>query len=161
MHGADTLRAQLGPTAAELARLAPEIEVKLGVLAPSASLPPGDERLRLFDNIARFLRSLARDHGLLVFLDDLHWADRSTLLLLHYLLRHLRSNRLLVVVAYREMFGQALFGDREFFSEDARCTLTPIQHKGSAVFGEMPRRRPMNMSRRAPIRIATRSFTSG
>jgi DNA-binding SARP family transcriptional activator len=101
MHGADTLRAQLGPTAAELARLAPEIEVKLGVLAPSPSLPPGDERLRLFDNIVRFLRSLASDHGLLVFLDDLHWADRSTLVLLHYLLRHLRSNRLLVVVAYR------------------------------------------------------------
>jgi tetratricopeptide (TPR) repeat protein len=103
MHGADTLRAQFGPTAAELARLAPEIEVKLGVLAPSPSLPPGDERLRLFDNIARFLRSLASDRGLLIFLDDLHWADRSTLVLLHYLLRHLRSNRLLVVVAYREV----------------------------------------------------------
>jgi sulfide:quinone oxidoreductase len=102
-HGTDTLRAQLGSTAAELARLAPEIEVKLGVLAPSPSLPPGDERLRLFDNIARFLRSLASDRGLLVFLDDLHWADRSTLVLLHYLLRHLRSNRLLVVVAYREI----------------------------------------------------------
>jgi DNA-binding SARP family transcriptional activator len=102
-HGADTLRAQLGPTATELARLAPEIEVKLGMLAPSPSLLPGDERLRLFDNIARFLRSLASDRGLLVFLDDLHWADRSTLVLLHYLLRHLRSDRLLVVVAYREI----------------------------------------------------------
>lgn len=102
-HGADTLRAQLGPTAAELARLAPEIEVKLGVLAPSPSLPPGDERLRLFDNIARFLRSLANKHGLLLFLDDLHWADQSTLVLLHYVLRHLRSSRLLVVVAYRDI----------------------------------------------------------
>jgi DNA-binding SARP family transcriptional activator len=110
-HDADTLRAQLGPTAAELARLAPEIEVKLGALTPSPSLPPGDGsqdeaqplRLRLFDNIARFLRSLARDRGLLLFLDDLHWADRSTLVLLHYLLRHLRADRLLVVVAYREI----------------------------------------------------------
>ncbi len=101
-YDADTLRAQFGPTAAELARLAPEIEVKLGVLAPSPS-PPGDERLRLFDNIVRFLRSLASDHGLLLVLDDLHWADRSTLVLLHYLLRHLRSDRLLVVVAYREV----------------------------------------------------------
>jgi DNA-binding SARP family transcriptional activator len=103
MHGADTLRAQLGPTAAELARLAPEIEVKLGMLPPSPSLPPGDERLRLFDNIARFLRALASDRGLLVFLDDLHWADQSTLVLLHYLLRHLRSDRLLVVVAFRDI----------------------------------------------------------
>jgi DNA-binding SARP family transcriptional activator len=102
-HDVDTLRAQLGPTAAELVRLAPEIEVKLGVPAPSPSLPPGDERLRLFDNIARFLQSLASDRGLLIFLDDLHWADRSTLVLLHYVLRHLRTNRLLVVVAYREI----------------------------------------------------------
>jgi tetratricopeptide (TPR) repeat protein len=102
-HGADTLRTQLSPTAAELARLAPEIEVKLGMLAPSPSLPPGDERLRLFDNIARFLRVLASDRGLLLFLDDLHWADRSTLVLLHYLLRHLRSDRLLVVVAFRDI----------------------------------------------------------
>ena len=59
------------------------------MLALSPSLPPGDERLRLFDNIARFLRSLASKYGLLVFLDDLHWADQSTLVLLHYLLRHL------------------------------------------------------------------------
>lgn len=42
-----------------------------------------------------------------------------------------------LVVAYREMFGQALFGDREFFSEAARCTLTPIQEKGAEIFNEL------------------------
>lgn len=102
-YDADTLRRQLGPTANELARLAPEIEVKLGMLAPNPSLAPSDERLRLFDNIARFFRSLAAEHGLLIILDDLHWADRSTLVLLHHLLRYLRNERLLVVVAFREI----------------------------------------------------------
>ncbi len=100
---ADALRAHLGPTAPELARLAPEIEAKLGPLPPNPPLPPNDERLRLFDNIARFLAALARPHGLLVCLDDLHWADQATLALLHYLLRNLTGERLLVLGAYREV----------------------------------------------------------
>src|SRR4029450_952786 len=63
----------------------------------------GEERLRLFDNTARFLRSLAAQAGLLVFIDDVHWADQGTLSLLHYLLRHLRDDRVLVLAAYREI----------------------------------------------------------
>jgi len=66
-------------------------------------LTPNEERLRLFDNIARFLQSLAANRGLLLFIDDLHWADRGTLSLLHYVLRHLRNDRALVLSAYRDV----------------------------------------------------------
>jgi tetratricopeptide (TPR) repeat protein len=59
--------------------------------------------LRLFDNAARFLRSLAAARGLLLFVDDLHWADQGTLSLLHYILRYLRNDRVLVLGAYREL----------------------------------------------------------
>ena len=59
-------------------------------LPASPPLPAGEERLRLFDHIARFLQALAAPAGLLVFLDDLHWSDQGTLSLLHYLLRRLR-----------------------------------------------------------------------
>jgi hypothetical protein len=97
------LRAALGSTAAEIAKFAPEIETKLGALAPNAPLAPSEERLRLFDNAARFLRSLAAGRGLLVFIDDVHWADQGTLSLLHYLLRHLRDDRVLILGAYREI----------------------------------------------------------
>jgi class 3 adenylate cyclase/predicted negative regulator of RcsB-dependent stress response len=99
----DQLRAALGTTAAEIAKFAPEIEAKLGALAPNAPLPPNDERLRLFDNTARFLQSLAAERGLLVFIDDVHWADQGTLSLLQYLLRHLRAHRVLALAAYREI----------------------------------------------------------
>jgi len=102
-RNADQLRAALGATAAEIAKLAPEIEAKLGPLAPNAPLSPGEERLRLFDNAARFLRSLAATRGLLLFVDDLHWADQGTLSLLHYVLRYLRNDRVLVLGAYREL----------------------------------------------------------
>src|SRR4029453_3812730 len=78
-HGPEQLRRLLGATAPEIAKFAPEIELKLGVQAPNPPLPPREDRFRLFDNAARFLQSLAADRGLLVFIDDVHWADQSTL----------------------------------------------------------------------------------
>jgi tetratricopeptide (TPR) repeat protein len=97
------LRERLGGLAAELARLAPEIENRLGSLAPNPPLPPDEERLRLFDHFARFLQGLSAENGLLLFVDDLHWADRGTLSLLHYLLRRLRGERVLLLAVYREI----------------------------------------------------------
>jgi class 3 adenylate cyclase/tetratricopeptide (TPR) repeat protein len=99
----EELRSALGATATEIARFAPEIESKLGALPPNPPLSPSEDRMRLFDNAARFLQSLAAARGLLVFVDDVHWADQGTLSLLHYLLRHLRNERVLFLVAYREI----------------------------------------------------------
>ena len=97
------LRAALGATAAEIAKFAPEIEAKLGPIQPNPPLAPNDERMRLFDNIARFLQSLAAARGLLVFTDDIHWADQGTLSLLLYLLRSLQGDRVLFLAPYREI----------------------------------------------------------
>ncbi len=97
------LRGQLGSTAPELVKLAPEIESKLGPVEPNPPLPANEERLRLFDSVTRFLHDLTDGRGLLLFIDDLHWADQGTLALLHYLLRNLRTDRLLVLAAYREV----------------------------------------------------------
>ncbi|UCC88156.1 MAG: AAA family ATPase, partial [Anaerolineales bacterium] len=96
-------REWLGSTAVELAKLAPEIEARIGPLTPNPPLLPDQERLRLFDHLARFLQTLSADKGLLLFVDDLHWADQGTLTLLHYLLRRSRGERLLVLGAYREV----------------------------------------------------------
>ena len=97
------LRAALGGLAPEIAKFAPEIEAKLGGITPNAPLSPNEERMRLFDNVARFLQSLAAARGLLVFTDDLHWADQGTLSLLRYLLRSLQGDRVLFLAPYREI----------------------------------------------------------
>ncbi len=103
LQSADTIRHILNGTASELARLAPEIESKLGPLPPNPPLPPNEERLRLFDNVARFFHHIAAEHGLLLFIDDLHWADQGTLSLLYYILRDLRKERVMLLAAYREI----------------------------------------------------------
>jgi tetratricopeptide (TPR) repeat protein len=99
----ESLHDKLGRNATELAKLAPEIEARLGPLTPNPSLAPDQERMRLFDNFARFLQNLAAEKGLLLFLDDLHWADRGTLSMVHYLLRRLRNERVLILGGYREV----------------------------------------------------------
>jgi tetratricopeptide (TPR) repeat protein len=99
----ESLRVGLQDAAAELSKLAPEIESRIGPLTPNPQLSPDEERLRLFDNVARFLDSLSEPNGMLIFIDDLHWADRVTLSLLHYLLRRLREKRILILGAYREV----------------------------------------------------------
>ena len=99
----EALRHQLAGTASELSRLAPEIETKLGSLPASPPLPASEELLRLFDHVARFLQMLAAPAGLLLFVDDLHWADQGTLSLLNYVLRRLRNDRVLFLAAYREV----------------------------------------------------------
>ena len=50
----------------------------------------------------RALAGAAAERGLLVVLEDLQWADRTTLLLLRHLAGDLARSRLLVVATFRE-----------------------------------------------------------
>ncbi|MFN2568905.1 MAG: AAA family ATPase [Candidatus Dormibacteria bacterium] len=82
-----------------LARLVPELAM------PGAPPPPDadDEgaRFRLLDAIASLLERRARRQPLVVVLDDLQWADRSSLELLDFVARPHRPVRLLLLGAYR------------------------------------------------------------
>jgi tetratricopeptide (TPR) repeat protein len=99
----EPLRVALGDAAPELARLVPEIDARLGPFPPVQALQPHEERLRLFEAVTRFLRALAARRGLLLLLDDLHWADTGTLALVRHLLRQMRGDRVLLLGTYREI----------------------------------------------------------
>lgn len=97
---ADELGATLGRARmAELARLLPS----LGELAPSAPEPRDAEGARhlLFGAVADTLRVLSRDALLVVALDDLHWADQPSQLLLRHLVHATTDLGLLVIGTYR------------------------------------------------------------
>ncbi len=97
------LVSELGDAAARIAKLAPEIQTRLGPFPERQELSPHEERLLFFDAVAQVLRSAARARTLLLYVDDLHWADASTLGLLSHLLRWLRTERVLFVASYREV----------------------------------------------------------
>jgi len=98
----DKLREILGDAATQIAKLAPEINTRLGPFPERQELAANEERLLFFDAVAQVFSNIARRQSLLFYADDLHWADRGTLWLLGHLLRQLRNERVLIVGCYRE-----------------------------------------------------------
>jgi tetratricopeptide (TPR) repeat protein len=96
------LREVLGEAATQIAKLAPEIETRLGPFPERQELAAHEERLLFFDAVVQVFSNIARRQSLLFYADDLHWADRGTLWLLGHLLRQLRNERVLILGAYRE-----------------------------------------------------------
>ncbi|HMJ94543.1 MAG TPA: AAA family ATPase [Thermoleophilaceae bacterium] len=91
----------------ELGRLVPELRRQMPAMrAPSGGLPE-TERYRLFEAVVTTLARVAGDRTLVLVFDDLHWADRPTLLLLRHLARAVEPRRLVVVGAYRDVEVQA------------------------------------------------------
>jgi predicted ATPase len=67
----------------------------------AAPQPLDDGRLQLFESVAALLVELASTGPLLIVLEDLHWADRSSRDLLRYLLARLTDVPVAVVASYR------------------------------------------------------------
>ena len=85
---------------AEIARLLPEVRAGRPDLPPPANLPPDEERHHLFEALAQCVLS-ASDGPIVLFIDDAHWADSSTLDWLSYLLNRAHDRALLLALAYR------------------------------------------------------------
>jgi hypothetical protein len=83
--------------------LATELHELLPQAATEVALDAEDARFRLFDAVSAVLRACAARAPLVVVLDDLQWADESSLLLLAFLARDLRGARLLLLGAYRDV----------------------------------------------------------
>jgi class 3 adenylate cyclase len=100
----------------DVTELAPDMQAKGPVLAtvfperredanftePEPLDDPEAAQFRLFDAYVTFVRAMAKRSPLVVVLDDLHWADKPTLLLLQHLARELSHMRVLVVGTYRD-----------------------------------------------------------
>ena len=69
--------------------------------APEPLADPALEKTRLFEAVARLVERLTRDTPVVLFLDDLHWADPASIELLHYLGRGLTTQPVLVLGTYR------------------------------------------------------------
>lgn len=95
---AGDLRARLGAAAPALGHLFPQFAERAMPADPTGE---AQARLRLFEAVLALVRVAAEEHGLLLVLEDLHWADASTRELLDYMTRRLRGVAALVLATYR------------------------------------------------------------
>ena len=97
-----TLQAELGPTGGELVRLFPDLTRLVAGLATSSQADADIERHRLHTAVSDLLINVSGRRPVALIFDDLHWADRSTLLLLRHLVRATVDARVLVIGAFRD-----------------------------------------------------------
>ncbi len=116
LQGPDLVR-RLGEGADALVRLLPELRERLAPAAEAPAADPGTDLHRTFVAASSWLQAASSVTPVVIFIDDLHWADRQTLLLLRHLLRRPQAARALLVVTVR---------DREFAAGDGTSDLLAL-----------------------------------
>ncbi len=97
------LRKMLGEEAAWVAKVIPALKEKLPDLPPAPPLPADQERHVLLNSVVGFIVQASHRKPLLWILEDLHWSDTSTQLLLRHLSRVIAEQRIVVVATFRHI----------------------------------------------------------
>ncbi|SFK89279.1 helix-turn-helix transcriptional regulator [Brevibacillus centrosporus] len=120
------LQRALGRTGAVVTEVIPEIKLLIGE-QPSVEVLPSAEAQNRFQLVFRkFVQVFSnRNHPLILFLDDLQWADQATLHFIRLLFTEQGSRHLLVVGAYRE--------NEVSDSHPLLETITDLEEKGIAL----------------------------
>jgi len=123
-------RRALGENAAELAQLAPRLRQAFGDIPQPLELPPQQARRYLFDSICEFLARSARIRPIFLVLDDLHWADESTLSLLVHLSLRISGMPVVIVGTYRDTGPDLNRALVKALDQLVRGRVRPIRLKG-------------------------------
>ena len=96
-------RAAMGDAGPEIARFVPKVRVAFPDLPPPLALPSDQARHYMFESVCDFFEHAAAIQPMLIALEDLHWADKSTTELLESVARRIERAALLVIGTYRDV----------------------------------------------------------
>jgi len=102
----DDYRRRLGDNAAELAQIAPSLRRVFPDIPQPLELPPVQKRRYLFQSFSDALGRAARTRSYVNILDDLHWADESTLALLVHLANRVAQLPVVIIGTYRDEYSE-------------------------------------------------------
>jgi tetratricopeptide (TPR) repeat protein len=101
----DDFRRQMGGNAAELAQLVPSLRRVFPDIPQPLELPPAQKRRYLFQSVSEALGRATRTRSYLTIVEDLHWADESTLALLIHLANRVAQLPLVIIGTYRDGYS--------------------------------------------------------
>lgn len=99
----EVVRNVLGNDAPEMTRLMPQLRRLFPDIPRSPEVPIEQLRRTLFNSIAEIVARTAKGAPVLLLIEDLHWADEGSLLLLNHLARSLRSMPVMIAATYRDV----------------------------------------------------------
>lgn len=109
---------------------APRMELLIGPQPSVTALPPVEAQRRFHLILNRFFQLFALpDRPLVLFLDDLQWADEASLQYLEFLLEDRETRHMLVIAAYRDEMHETIqtIGRMEKRFEGLQPTFTRIR----------------------------------
>jgi class 3 adenylate cyclase len=111
---------------ADVARVLPQIHERVTDLPAVSVSDPETERYLFYSGVLALIASLTKQAPVLIMLDDLHWADKPSLVLLEHVVRNSEHDRLLVVGTYRDtdLGGKSQFGE----ALALLCRLTGVEN---------------------------------
>ncbi|MEJ9164650.1 AAA family ATPase [Paenibacillus graminis] len=96
------LQETLGASANVITDIIPEVELILGSMPSAEELPANESKKRFIYIFRKFVQALAsKEYPLVLFIDDLQWADSSSLQLIHALMCDPECQYLMFICAYR------------------------------------------------------------
>jgi len=98
----DEYRRRMGENAAELAQIAPSLRRVFPDIPQPLELPPAQQRRYIFQSFSEALGRAAQTRSYLNVLEDLHWADESTLALLIHLANRVAQLPVVIIGTYRD-----------------------------------------------------------
>lgn len=96
------LARELGLELSELSRLIPGLARRMPELREPLAVEPEIARYRLYNAVTSVLAFIARERPVVLILDDLHWADPSTAVLLRHTVDEIADVRLLILGTFRD-----------------------------------------------------------
>ncbi|MEG4105748.1 AAA family ATPase [Microcoleus sp. S13_C5] len=99
----EKLLAALGSNGQVIIEVIPEVELIIGKQLPVPELSPAESQNRFNLVFQNFIRAFcAKEHPLVIFLDDLQWADSATFKLIELMMTDADTQYLFLIGAYRD-----------------------------------------------------------
>jgi hypothetical protein len=102
----DDFRRRIGENAAELAQIAPSLRRAFPDIPQPLELPPAQKRRHLFQSVSDTMGRAAQTRSQLYIVEDLHWADESTLALLIHLSNRMAQIPVVIIGTYRGGYSE-------------------------------------------------------